>query len=663
MMNWRSMEEPEDAVVVLRGLPATTPASYDRFYRRRSGVTLGFLAACLHRLISWSVALSLHLAAAALLLNLYVHLAKEDESLIFASLFRGNAGEEGKKLEAPEFEPAKEEPKEPEPTKPEPPKPEPVPEPPKPEKVEKAPERETPSPNPVPAAADAAAKPATVGVGASASGRPSAPVNDAEVEKDPTAALRARRAGELDQLRRGSDKDIVVVRGQYDSVELVLARLGIPHRVVEPERLPKLDLSGAKLLLVNCHNLYGSYLFKEADTRSLEKLIAQLATKEEELQKRVEATKDPRALFRLRLELTQTESYLGECRRRLEGLAYSGQVADAVGRFVRNGGYVFTSDWGLSIVERALPGYIRNGGNVGPKTVAIRPRAGKERHAFLEDVFYETARGSTTSLRKFLWEIDSASYLIKVEKPGSVETLVESAELPKSPAVAVVVTPEAEGGARPGRVLHILSHFQKQATQQGDYALQAMLLNFMLDCVRPADRRAAPIPEIAAAPAPPPATPKVEFGGVHRDEKGRFTLPIPKGWTLATTGDSANPVVLEKAADGLRGSLSVFPPPDRVDRSFDWDPYVRALVSEMERQGDDVKVTRKMQAFANGHPAYFVSMTFRKGAQRWGLLQYAVVTPQATYTLAWTAPGDAFREVEPLFEQASKSFTLPVRGD
>lgn len=658
MTNWRSIEEPDDPVIVLRGLPATMPASYERFYRGRRSLTLGSLAILLQRLISWSIALSAHLLLAAAFLSLYLEATKEEDSLITAGLYRGNAGEEGKKLETPEFEPAKEEKKDPEPPKPEPPKPEPVPEPPKPAAPEKAPEKENPAPSPVP---DATPKPATIGAGASASGRPSAPVNDAEVEKDPTAALRARRAGELDQLRKGSDKDIIVVRGQYDTVELVLARLGIPHRVVDPERLPALDLSGSKILLLNCHNLYGSYLFKEADTKGLEKLIDQLDAKAKDLDRRLAATKEPRTVFRLRLEYEQTTSYLGECRRRLEGLSYSGELAEAVGRFVRNGGYVFTSDWGLSILERALPGYVKNGGNVGPKTVSIRPRPGKERHAILEDVFYETTRASTTSLRKFLWEIDSASYLVKVEKPDAVETLVESAELPRCPAVAVLITPEAEAGARPGRVLHILSHFQKQATQQGDFALQSMLLNFMLDRVRPAERRAARIAEVAGPVPQPAAPPRAEFTGIHRDEKGRFTLAIPKGWTLATTGDAANPVVLEKPGDGLRGSLSVSAPPTRVDRSFDWDPYVRVLVEGLERQCDEVKVTRKMQAFSDGHPAYFVSMLFKKGDARWGVLQYAVVTPQATYTLAWTAPADSFRELEPVFEQASRAFRAAPR--
>ena len=50
----------------------------------------------------------------------------------------------------------------------------------------------------------------------------------------------------------------------------------------------------------------------------------------------------------------------------------------------------------------------------------------------------------------------------------------------KNPAVAVTVTPEKASG----KALHILSHFQRQATKQGDYALQNLLLNFLLERIK-----------------------------------------------------------------------------------------------------------------------------------------------------------------------------------
>jgi len=61
-----------------------------------------------------------------------------------------------------------------------------------------------------------------------------------------------------------------------------------------------------------------------------------------------------------------------------------------------------------------------------------------------------------------------------------VDVLVETGDVSKYPAVAVAFTPEKSTG----KVLHILSHFQRQATKQGDYALQNLLLNFLTERVK-----------------------------------------------------------------------------------------------------------------------------------------------------------------------------------
>ena len=454
-MSWSSIDESEP-VVVLRGRKTS---------RRGPLITLGGLAFALHRVIAWSTALTVHLFVAALLVAIWFDARRDEDSLVAVSLQRGAAGENAPKAPDPQPEPPKPEPPKPEP---EPPKPDPVPEP-TPEPPAPAPPAETPAPAGA-TTPDATPKPATIGGGASAPSKPAG--GDVDVEKDPTAALASRRAGQLDALRRGSDKDVLVVAGAYDHVEEVLERLEVPHRVVDAERLATLDLSKCKILLIDCHVTYAAYLFGEVDTRALEKQISLLASKVEELEKRMKSTQDKRAQFALQTEHLRTTSSLENARRRLESLRVSSRMIENLRRFVENGGYLFTSDWGLSLVEKAFPGWVKNGGNVGPKRVGIRPRASKS--PLLEDVFYES-KGSTTTLKKFQWEIDSQSYLIKIENP-KVETLVDSGELPRHPAVAVAFAPEGEKG---GKVLHILSHFKNQATRQGDYALQVMLLNFM----------------------------------------------------------------------------------------------------------------------------------------------------------------------------------------
>ncbi len=469
-MEWRSILEEArgpDGPVVIRGVLATVPEAYERYYARRGPARAG-AGELLWRVIAWSAAGVAHLVAAFLLMAVVLDLRREEETLVWARLQRGNAGEEAKAVKAPAEPPAK--PPEPEPPKPEPPKPDPAPpQPAKPDPV--------PAPNPVVAPSEGAPKPASVGVGASAAG---APAGEKEIEKDPTEAIRRRRAGELDRLRRGSDRDVLVVSGQYDRVQEVLDRLGIPYRTTTPDRLPNEDLSRCLVLLVNCSDSYATFAMQPASVTSLEKKIVSLEKEEREIRKMMARSQDPKTVRRLQVELLDVTSRSGDLRRQLEAAGAPARLIASVRDFVRGGGYLFTSDWGLTILEQAFPGYVRNGGNVGPKTVGIVAHAGGERHPLLEEVF---PAGSAS--RKFRWEIDGSSYLVRVERPGEVETLVESPEVARHRAVAVAFSPQKDDGTpRAGRVLHVLSHFQKQATKQGDYALQNLLLNFLLDRVK-----------------------------------------------------------------------------------------------------------------------------------------------------------------------------------
>jgi len=492
-MDWRSIVEPDpppEQTILLRGIVATEPECYGRFYGRRRLLTLGAVALFLHRLIAWSIAAMAHLAVAFALMSVYISLEDRDESLLWASLYKGNAGDEGKLVEMTDLDVIREAPETPEP---EPPTPEAPPDmpPAEPSKETAAASPSTepppvPSPDPVAGMETETPKPATLGAGASAEGAPPpAEVTARQIEKDPAGAVRARRAGDLKKLQAGNPRDILVVAGTYDRVEDVLRKLGIPHRVISTSELPRADLSETLILLIDCAEAYAAFAMKAVNTKALEKQIATLEKREKELEKQIDRTGDRRALYRLKVELMAVTSDLENCHRQLGAMDFPGRAVDKVRGFVKGGGYLFTSDWGLTLLELAFPGHVQNGGTVGPKTVGIQPGAGREGHALLEEVFLRPARGSTTTMRKFRWEIDSSSYLVKVEK-SSVETLVESPELPRHRAVAVTFSPEKDEEApRAGKVLHILSHFQRQATHEGDYALQNMLLNFLLDRVRP----------------------------------------------------------------------------------------------------------------------------------------------------------------------------------
>ena len=101
---------------------------------------------------------------------------------------------------------------------------------------------------------------------------------------------------------------------------------------------------------------------------------------------------------------------------------------------------------------------------------------------------------------EFQWVIDAVSYTIKYD-PKKVIVLIEAPELKKiykDEAVAVTFsygTPPAQertsvttGGVyeelpkmKGGKVLHVLSHFRTQGTKNDEFAIQNMLLNFLIE--------------------------------------------------------------------------------------------------------------------------------------------------------------------------------------
>jgi hypothetical protein len=490
---WRSIVESQSRRP-LRKLPqATPPAPADLSIRLMETAAVCMMSLLTHALMGF------------LLVMFYLEIQREPEPAYSVTIWRDARGKDVLKIGAPEEGPpskgvdvAPEPPKKEEPPNAAPlePKPDSVPPPPPSPAVEpavKAPEPVAPPPKVEPEGGVKDPLPPAVALGPGASAGaprsdtpgtakaalgPESDVTDAEIDKDPSAAIRRRRSGTLVQLREGSQRDIVVVTGAYDHIQEVLDRLEIPYSMIDPEQLARYDFSNCKALLVNCHNSYSTGLFRLADTGTIEKEIDALEEKEIALRKRVQESKEKKKVFELGLELLKTTSQLSALRQQLASVTGAVAMVENVRKFVASGGYMFTSDWGISILERAFPGTVKNGGNIGPRTVTLRQHS-SSKSPLLDDVFYTGPKSSTVTSRKMLWEVDSGSYMIKVEKP-SVEVLAEAGDMAKSPAVAVTFTPDKSTG----RVLHILSHFERQATKQGDYALQNLLLNFLMERIK-----------------------------------------------------------------------------------------------------------------------------------------------------------------------------------
>ena len=197
----------------------------------------------------------------------------------------------------------------------------------------------------------------------------------------------------------------------------------------------------------------------------------------------------------------------------------SDKVIKKLQRFVETGGYLFTEDLNIEeIIERAFKGYITHTKFLPEKDVPILPGSGAALHPYLKYVFEaapssssdgpSASEGNKSDETKSVkpgelridaeWKIDNESPDIKVLNK-KVTVLIMSPKLVTKTntdgAVAVtfglsagnIVTTGSgdekgsssyQGG---GRVLHVMSHFGKQKSKVDEFALQNLILNFIME--------------------------------------------------------------------------------------------------------------------------------------------------------------------------------------
>lgn len=201
----------------------------------------------------------------------------------------------------------------------------------------------------------------------------------------------------------------------------------------------------------------------------------------------------------------------------------SKKTIQKIKEFVESGGYLFTEDLNIrEIIVRAFKGVITDTKELPDRTVQILPAPGAVLHPYLKYVFEappssssdapgmsgmpgmpppEGKSGETRSVKpgEFRidaeWKIDNGSPDIKILKKDVVTVLVMSPKLvdKSRPEGAIAVTWGVSGenivstGSNKtsysggGRVLHVMSHFGKQKSKIDEFALQNLLLNFLIE--------------------------------------------------------------------------------------------------------------------------------------------------------------------------------------
>lgn len=305
--------------------------------------------------------------------------------------------------------------------------------------------------------------------------------------------LGGNRGSLFGSLKRLGSKRIVVIVGKcrragedhnYDHIERTLERLEIPHTVVTKKDFAHYDLKGVMAIILNC-------------TLSWEHCICPNCKATGPTQNRLRTC--------------------GGCDKHeiVVDRLTEGDVA-RIKAFVEGGGYLFTEDWGLvELVQRAWPKRIVKAGKTTQEdTVSISVSRGRSSHPYLRGIFgyrkkssssdsgvgrrggHTVLRGVEEALEKVhhSWKVDAESPLIKIVNPYGVIPLLVSEELAKKYRGngSVAVTFEVGRGKRKrypgeiadmrgGRVLHVISHFGKQKSEDDEYTLQNLLVNFLLE--------------------------------------------------------------------------------------------------------------------------------------------------------------------------------------
>jgi len=179
-------------------------------------------------------------------------------------------------------------------------------------------------------------------------------------------------------------------------------------------------------------------------------------------------------------------------------------------KYVETGGYLFAEDWCMEdFLERAFGDYAAHGSVRQESEVEVFPQAGAATHPYLRKIFFKAVEGEPGTVTEsdllenhHVWKIDRETRTIRIRDPKRVATLLTSPKLGEyadgDDAVAITFTVGSDDAKRAavattgevqqdrtkmsgGRVLYVLSHFGKQKSQDDEYSLQNLLINFLVE--------------------------------------------------------------------------------------------------------------------------------------------------------------------------------------
>jgi hypothetical protein len=146
-----------------------------------------------------------------------------------------------------------------------------------------------------------------------------------------------------------------------------------------------------------------------------------------------------------RLPLMSTQTLMVNCPGRL-----SNKAVARVRRFVRTGGYLVTTDWALTLLIRAFPGYLARGKR-NTRNDVVKVKVHESGESLLDSI-----KAIKQNPR---WWLEGSSYPIRVLDRQRVKVLISSKEMKRKYGHAPIAVSFRYDD---GKVLHMTSHFYLQ---------------------------------------------------------------------------------------------------------------------------------------------------------------------------------------------------------
>lgn len=213
--------------------------------------------------------------------------------------------------------------------------------------------------------------------------------------------------GLLEQIRDCSPRDIVVVEGTYDHVEMLLDTIKIPYTKIGSGEIA--SYNGGRVMLVNCKS-YGNV--------------------------GGEGGGDGDSEWGGSNEDNQT---------------LSKKLKEGVHSFVAEGGRLVTTDWSLGLVQKTFPGKVKYKKSTSDDVVEVQAHTDLARRFF----------GTNYAQCHPKWWLEGSSHIYDIGQ-GTVP-VITSEEMKDKYGFPYVAVAFAEGK---GEVFHFISHMELQRTKQ-----------------------------------------------------------------------------------------------------------------------------------------------------------------------------------------------------